>query len=417
MPQKKGTAIHFSDMLTLLRGRIPGQVVIQYTDRCNAKCPQCGMRVSQSYPRSKMNPDNAKRVIDAAVQKGIRALSFTGGEPLLYFDEVISLIKYAGQAGIPYLRTGTNGFVFMNSHRPDFAGRIHKLAEALAATPIRNFWISIDSADAAVHEEMRGLPGVIQGIEKALPIFHQYGIYPSANLGINRNTGGSDGYFEHTENITDPEMYYRQAQKAFRKFYGFVSDLGFTIVNACYPMSLNPESESSLKAAYGATSSDWVVRFSREEKVLLFKALLDVIPEFRSRIRIFTPRASLYALIRQYKGNRDYGLPCRGGIDFFYVDHKECTYPCGYRGHENLGKLWDVNIKAINSRGFCRECDWECFRDPSELLGQFIEMFHRPFGFVRRAITEREYFKMWMEDLAYYKACDYFDGRKPPRCR
>ncbi len=67
--------------------------------------------------------------------------------------------------------------------------RIRRLVEMLADTPLRNFWISLDSADPAVHERMRGFPGVVAGIEKALPIFHQHGIYPSANLGINRNMG------------------------------------------------------------------------------------------------------------------------------------------------------------------------------------------------------------------------------------
>jgi MoaA/NifB/PqqE/SkfB family radical SAM enzyme len=96
------------------------------------------------------------------------------------------MLAFARDAGIEYTRTGTNGFMFMNSDSGDFEKRIAKIAEALAATKIRNFWISIDSADPALHEAMRGLPGVIKGIEKALPIFNQYGIYPSANLGISR---------------------------------------------------------------------------------------------------------------------------------------------------------------------------------------------------------------------------------------
>ncbi|NWH05562.1 hypothetical protein [Desulfobacter latus] len=29
----------------MLKGRMPGQLVIQITDRCNATCPQCGRHI------------------------------------------------------------------------------------------------------------------------------------------------------------------------------------------------------------------------------------------------------------------------------------------------------------------------------------------------------------------------------------
>jgi MoaA/NifB/PqqE/SkfB family radical SAM enzyme len=181
--------ISIKDMQNLLQGRIPGQLVIQYADHCNATCPQCGMRVNNAFKRSRLKNDDVKQIIDHAAQNNFKAISFTGGEPLLFFDDIAELMHYAGMAGIDYIRTGTNGFIFMDSGHPKFEAKIHNFAEKLANTPIRNFWISIDSAIGEVHESMRGLPGVIAGIEKALPIFHSYGIYPSANLGINRNIG------------------------------------------------------------------------------------------------------------------------------------------------------------------------------------------------------------------------------------
>ncbi len=78
----------------------------------------------------------------------------------------------------------------MGSDKKGVDSRIERIAQALADTPIRNFWISIDSAVPKVHEAMRGLPGVIEGIARVLPIFHGCEIYPSANPGINRNLAG-----------------------------------------------------------------------------------------------------------------------------------------------------------------------------------------------------------------------------------
>ena len=69
---------------------------------------------------------DARRIIDAAVKKGVGALSFTGGEPFLYIDELVSLIDYAGKAGIEYIRTGTNGYIFLNSERTDFKNENEK---------------------------------------------------------------------------------------------------------------------------------------------------------------------------------------------------------------------------------------------------------------------------------------------------
>lgn len=71
------------------------------------------MRVSKLFNRSKLDMDRAKRIIDFAAQNGVYAISFTGGEPLLFFDEIVVLLKYAKDAGIGYTRTGTNGFLFI----------------------------------------------------------------------------------------------------------------------------------------------------------------------------------------------------------------------------------------------------------------------------------------------------------------
>ena len=409
----------FSDLRC---NRIPGQLVIQLTDRCNAFCPQCGMRVTEKFKRSTLSTDNVKRIIDAAAQKGVKVVSFTGGEPFLLLDRLVMFIKYAGEAGIDYIRTGTNGFIFTNPRSAHFESRVTKVAETLAGTPLRNFWISIDSAVPSVHEKMRGLPDVIAGIAKALPIFHEHGIYPSANLGINRNVGGDmtkdlrvNASLEDEKNIGS---FYLAFKKAFRKFYSFVIELGFTIVNSCYPMSIDHEEKdgSGLSPVYEANSNSSIVKFSAVEKALLFRAILKVIMEFRPQIRIFSPRTSLYTLYKQYAYDTNAGYPCKGGIDFFFIDSKDGnTYPCGYRGNENFGKYWDMDLnnrdRIINN---CRLCDWECFRDPSELFGPVLHAFHRPADFMKKFFRDTKYFKLWFDDLRYYRACDFFNGRLPP---
>ena len=342
----KGKFIFGPDTVApILKGRIPGQLIIQYTDSCNALCPQCGMRKSENYHRTKLSKETVCRIIDSAAAQKIQALSFTGGEPFLYKDELIGLIRYASDKGIPFIRTGTNGYMFTNWQSPEYVYEIHHLADRLSRTNLRNLWISIDSADPKTHEEMRGLRGVIKGIEIALPIFHEYGIYPAVNLGINRNIGG---FGKIPMAMEDKDAFHEAFRESFEKFYRFVINLGFTMTNACYPMSSGDKEE---KAVYGAVSDNKIVSFTRKEKIQIFRALMDTIPEFRTQIKIFTPLSSLYSLIRQYEGNGDYPMPCRGGTDFFYIDAKEGnTYPCGYRGCDNLGKFYDLDLKRMEQK-------------------------------------------------------------------
>jgi MoaA/NifB/PqqE/SkfB family radical SAM enzyme len=381
------------------------------------------MRVTETFQRSTLQMDDIKRLIDAAAEKSFQAISFTGGEPLLYPQELAQLILHAGKAGIPYIRTGTNGYFFRNPEKPDFQRRVNTVAESLAGTPLRNFWISIDSYVDEFHEKMRGFTGVVRGIQKALPVFHSMGLYPSANLGINRNIGGyltcslKPNRFQLEESYleTFEQVYF----KAFSKFYQKIKDMGFTMANTCYPMSIDHnETDMGLQAVYPASAVEDIVSFSQKEKERLFASLLGAVQTNRSKIRIFSPLCSLFTLMKscQEKRNWQSAYGCRGGIDFFFIDCRDgATYPCGYRGNENLGHLWDLNLSSLGDKvatDHCTLCDWECFRDPSELLGPLMLAIHSPLKSIVKLHKKSRTLKYWLQDMLYYHACDYFDGRK-----
>lgn len=367
------------------------------------------MRRSAAINRNTLSKDQVKRLIDRGAENGFQALSLTGGEPLLFPDDLTELIHHAHRAGISHVRTGTNGFIFSGSDKPGFEKRIAQIAQGLADSGLYSFWISLDSANPHEHEAMRGLPGVIKGMEKGLPIFHAHGIYPSANLGINRNTGGKN-LLLYQDNL-DEKVFFEIFKKAFRKFYQFTLDLGFTTASACYPMS--QEGDDGGSSSYGAISTDRVIHFSSREKGLLFQALYETIPEFRSKLRIFTPLCSLYNLIRQYRDGRKSLYSCYGGQDFFFV---ECgqgkIHPCGYLD-TIFPDLPDLKTRPDNKID-CNLCEWECFRDPSDLMGPFAELFTSPFKLLGKIIHDPSFYNILRKDLSYYRACNFFNGKLPP---
>jgi len=401
----------------LFRGQAPGQLIIQLTDRCNARCPQCGMRVLNRFQRTRLDNAYVKRLLDAGARQGMRMVSFTGGEPLLFRDDLIELITYAGEVGFRYIRTGTNGFLFRNHQDPRFNDRVKSLAEALAATPLRNLWFSVDSAEPAIHDAMRGFPGVLSGIAKALPIFHAHGIYPSANVGLNRNLTQETAQLQPLTGDAAPEERFSLAfGNGLERLYRLLLDMGFTLTSACYPMSVDADA-SGLQAVYGATAAERLVCFSEREKVLLYQALAETAKKFRSRLRIVTPLSSLHSLINQHSGREEQGYPCRGGIDYLFVDtvHGQ-TYPCGYRGAEPMGRLWELDpqILRANRQTACRRCDWECFRDPSELFGPLLRGLSQPMRLVGEHRRDPQFLRLWAEDCRYARACNLYDGRRAP---
>jgi MoaA/NifB/PqqE/SkfB family radical SAM enzyme len=340
----------------------------------------------------------------------MKAVSLTGGEPFIRIPEILSLLDYAARRGIDYLRSGTNGYMFAPGGRVAGTGELERFADALTATGIRNFWISMDSADTRTHEAMRELPGVIGGIQKALPLFHARGLYPAVNLGINRYIVGEP--IPPIGEVREEDIFVEAWKAGFAAFFSKAVALGFTMANVCYPMSSGQAGLADEQPVYGAISGDGAVDFSPVELRLIFRALLEVIPRFRDRIRIFTPLSVLYALSREAPS---FLFPCLGGQSYFFMDCKDGRiYPCGYRGNEDMGKdLKTVMDRGRRHRPFCKKCHWECFRDPSQLFGMARYMIRHPFRCFTRRRVDPYILKLWFDDIGYYMRHDFFDGRRP----
>jgi hypothetical protein len=128
---------------------------------------------------------------------------------------------------------------------------------------------------------------------------------------------------------------------------------------------------------------------------MLFKALLETVPEFRSETRVFSPRSFVLSLYGQYAFGSQIGYPCRGGVDFFFVGVKRAkVHPCGFRGAEKLGGFCDLEWKKANGQVPCYRSEWECFRDPSEMFGPILYGLSHHWHFLKKLARDRPYFQI-----------------------
>ena len=79
-----------------------------YSTRCNIRCEHC-VATEDTPAARKMDHDTAKEIIVELARAGVGGISFSAGEPFLYFNEIAELVNLCGQLGI-YTRIVTNSF-------------------------------------------------------------------------------------------------------------------------------------------------------------------------------------------------------------------------------------------------------------------------------------------------------------------
>lgn len=79
-----------------------------YSTKCNIRCEHC-VATQNVVNSRKMDHNKAKTIIAEMGQAGVGGISFSAGEPFLYFNEIAELVKLCSQIEI-YTRIVTNSF-------------------------------------------------------------------------------------------------------------------------------------------------------------------------------------------------------------------------------------------------------------------------------------------------------------------
>ena len=136
----------------------PYRMDLAITYRCNNDCTHCYNARERGF--FGMKTEDWKKVIDKCWALGIPHLVFTGGEPTLQ-DDLPELIAYAENLG---MITGIN----TNGRKLKDKAFLQSLVDA----GLDHIQITLESSDAAIHDEMVNAPGAweetIEGIKNAV---------------------------------------------------------------------------------------------------------------------------------------------------------------------------------------------------------------------------------------------------------
>ena len=132
---------------------------VSVTDRCDLRCTYCMSERMRFAPRDALlTLEELDRLCSLFVERGVRKLRITGGEPLVRHDTIDlirSLSRHRGGGGLDEITLTTNGT------------QLAKYAQDLAAAGVRRINVSLDTLDRETFARITRrdrLPQVLEGM-------------------------------------------------------------------------------------------------------------------------------------------------------------------------------------------------------------------------------------------------------------
>lgn len=136
-----------SFIASAIRGRRSVTCLWELTYRCNARCAICAYWRRPSGWRDEMTLPQIREGLERVHAHGCRFVNFTGGEPTLRAN-LEDIVNHASGLGM-WTSMVTNG-----------ATLTRERVRALKGAGLDTLLISLDSPRAAVHDRLRGVPGL-----------------------------------------------------------------------------------------------------------------------------------------------------------------------------------------------------------------------------------------------------------------
>lgn len=144
--------------------KAPLYIAWEVTLSCNARCIHC---YSDSGPErrdpAELTTLEAVNMIDQLADAGLVVLAFSGGEPFTRPD-IFTLIDRAVGLGL-LVNIATNGSTITS-----------KVAKRLRESGVRSVTVSLDGATAAVHDQIRQVPGLFDAAIRGIRVLVSEGL-------------------------------------------------------------------------------------------------------------------------------------------------------------------------------------------------------------------------------------------------
>ncbi len=321
---------------------MPGVVAWEVTNECNLACRHCkadAKNIARSHlsgerwaPRRDLTTAEALSFIDS-IATFQPLVIFTGGEPLLRRD-IETLIGRATESNMK-TALATNGLMIDD-----------RRAQGLKARGLNAMSISVDDADAHVHDTVRGLRGAFDGALRAARIAAAAGISVQINTTVTKANVGTLQAIK--------EMVQASGAHAWHVFFLVPTGRG-NIVDL-------------------ASSDDY------------YKALT-WLEELDKMKKDFSLRPTCAPQYRLREGRRG----CLAGISYVFVSSDGTVQPCGYLPlnagsirQQNLADIWqsspilemlrtpskwDNTCRTCAFNVTCRGCRARAFATSGDYLG------------------------------------------------
>ncbi|MBM3334386.1 radical SAM protein [Candidatus Sumerlaeota bacterium] len=272
----------------------PRLVFWETTACCNLECAHCRrLEVSRELSKRDLTTDEGKGLIDQLAECGHPLLILSGGEPLMRPD-IFDLAEHARQRGLP-CALATNGTLIDRA-----------VAEKIAASGIRRVSVSLDGAEARVHDEFRRIAGSFERALAGISHVRSVGLPVQINMTLARhNAGQLEALFALTERIGAVALH----------VFALVP-VGCGVEIADHEMLSAEECENTLRQFYELS------------KVSPLETRATCAPQYSRIVRL--ARVTEKTATQTGGGRPDPGRGCLAGSAVCFVSHEGKVYPCGY---------------------------------------------------------------------------------------
>ena len=306
----------------------------ELTAACNLSCRYCRASASHEPDQGELDTDEAKRFVESiAPLKPMLILS--GGEPLLRPD-LFQIIRLAVSLGIR-VSLASNGTLITSG-----------LAEEIADSGVSRVSISLDGADAAMHDHGRGQRSFERSIK-----------------GIENLRGRVD--FQINFTVT------QKNQSELIRIFDLAEKLGAAALHIFFLVPTGRGREE-----------DVITPVRQEEMLRQIEGEMD-----RRTLEVQVTCAPQYARLKKPGHGRGSG-GCLAGRRFVFVSRKGEVYPCGYLPlrvgsvrEKNFIEIWENSpeLQALREgrlKGKCGRCEFSrscggCRARAYALTGDYLQ--------------------------------------------